>query len=320
MVALGLLLLFERFGVARDLPEPFPGVARAGTGLLETRRERSTEPASTRLRAIATSASTMSTSTRDSGGIRRGAAPPWRAPLAAVAVSALGVEPGDGDVDEALEEVALVGRGRGHSFDVPSWASKNSPAPIKSEPLPRAPPGHDYPRPSTVLCRDVATILLVGVDLFFRGETGGPAPGPTPRDERQRRRARRRDRGHRPGGAGRVWSTPGLTSRSSGYTNHTSGRVSRGAHGRLRPGDRQVSADRAGGGRRRRAHDWASPTLLSRFYDAARLDRVTYIIMSPASTSKTALRRCVPGRLHPRVRTHPDHRSWRSASTAARAS
>ncbi len=44
--------------------------------------------------------------------------------LAAVPVAALGVEPGDGDVDEPLEEVALGGRRVRHSSSSSSCASK----------------------------------------------------------------------------------------------------------------------------------------------------------------------------------------------------
>src|SRR5262245_583971 len=93
--------------------------------------------------------------------------------LAAGSVPALSVQPGDGDVDESLQEVALV-RGRG--------------PPLVLEFLVRieVAPGADELQPSLethgrglsasvegASVARVATILLVGVDLFFRGKLEG---------------------------------------------------------------------------------------------------------------------------------------------------
>ena len=97
-------------------------------------------------------------------------------PLAAVAVAALGVQPRDGDVDEPLQEVALGGRSR---------------APLVLELLVRLEVGAltdqlqsfgERHRPiigvrRRCYCRRVSTILLVGVDLFFRGKLEGLLPG-----------------------------------------------------------------------------------------------------------------------------------------------
>ena len=96
--------------------------------------------------------------------------------LAPRAVLALRVEPGDGHVHETLEEVALFARG-------------NSPLLLEFLVGIEVPPGADQLKPSTkahqarlsASAKDasvapVATILLVGVDLFFRGKLEGLLP------------------------------------------------------------------------------------------------------------------------------------------------
>lgn len=99
--------------------------------------------------------------------------------LAARSVTERRVVPGDGDVHEALEEVPLV---------------RGGVAPLLLELLVRLevgacvdqlePPGQPHgsiigapPLLSGCYCRAVATILLVGVDLFFRGKLEGLLPG-----------------------------------------------------------------------------------------------------------------------------------------------
>jgi len=91
-------------------------------------------------------------------------------PLAADGIPALGLVPGDGDVDESLKEVALL-RSR-HApfllddlvrFEVASGADQRE-AVLESA-------GHG------VSVTPMATILLVGVDLFFRGKLDGLLPG-----------------------------------------------------------------------------------------------------------------------------------------------
>jgi hypothetical protein len=90
--------------------------------------------------------------------------------LAARSVVALGVEPGDGDVHETLEEVALVGRGDAPlvlellvSVEVPSLANQlETSVEAHGAGLSASATGASVAR--------VATILLVGVDLFFRGK------------------------------------------------------------------------------------------------------------------------------------------------------
>jgi hypothetical protein len=94
--------------------------------------------------------------------------------LAADPPSAPGLVPGDGDVDEALEEVALLRLGR---------APGQLELLVRREPLAAAQQlesrleapldGH----PVILYARGVATILLCGVDLFFRGKLEGLLPG-----------------------------------------------------------------------------------------------------------------------------------------------
>ena len=98
-------------------------------------------------------------------------------PLAAVPVAAFGVEPGDGDVDEPLEEVALAGRRRAPlvlellvRLEVRALADQ-----LQS--LRRVPSRPIIGVRRRCYCRRVATILLVGVDLFFRGKLEGLLPG-----------------------------------------------------------------------------------------------------------------------------------------------
>jgi hypothetical protein len=97
--------------------------------------------------------------------------------FAARPVAAAGVVPGDGDVNEPLEEVALPGRRL---------------APLVLELLVRLeirsrtdefdplfqPHAGKYPRdPRGASVGRVSTILLVGVDLFFRGKLEALLPG-----------------------------------------------------------------------------------------------------------------------------------------------
>jgi hypothetical protein len=97
--------------------------------------------------------------------------------LAARTVRARGVMPRDRDVDEPLEEVALGVRGVPPLVLELLVGLEIRPRPDQSEPLlqphlgkyPRAAPGASVER--------VTTILLVGVDLFFRGKLEALLPG-----------------------------------------------------------------------------------------------------------------------------------------------
>jgi hypothetical protein len=96
--------------------------------------------------------------------------------LAAVAVSALGVEPRDRDVDEPLQEVALLRR------RVPPLVFQllvRLEVGTLTDQLQAAVEPHllDYRASgSGARFQRVATILLVGVDLFFRGKLEGLLP------------------------------------------------------------------------------------------------------------------------------------------------
>jgi hypothetical protein len=97
--------------------------------------------------------------------------------LAAHAVAATGLVPGDRHVDETLQEVTLVRRSfppgvlellvRG---EIPAGADQ-------LEPLRERHAAHLFTPPGTRYPPHVATILLVGVDLFFRGKLEGLLPG-----------------------------------------------------------------------------------------------------------------------------------------------
>ena len=97
--------------------------------------------------------------------------------LAPRAVLALRVEPGDGHVHETLEEVALLGRGGTPlvlellvGVEVPALADQLKPSTKTHRArLSASAKGASVAR--------VATILLVGVDLFFRGKLDGLLPG-----------------------------------------------------------------------------------------------------------------------------------------------
>ena len=98
-------------------------------------------------------------------------------PLAAVAVAALRMEPGDGDVHQSLQEVPLGVRGRAPlvlellvSLEVCTVADQ-----LQS--FLQAHRGESSGVRRRCYCRGVATILLVGVDLFFRGKLEGLLPG-----------------------------------------------------------------------------------------------------------------------------------------------
>jgi len=97
--------------------------------------------------------------------------------LAPRAVLALRVKPGDGHVHETLEEVTLLSRGDPPlvleflvGVEVPSLADQlKSSTKAHRARLSASAKGASVAR--------VATILLVGVDLFFRGKLDGLLPG-----------------------------------------------------------------------------------------------------------------------------------------------
>ncbi len=86
--------------------------------------------------------------------------------LAAGAVGAVRVMPGNGYVDEALEEVLLLRLGGAPGFLERLVRLEVRAAPDQFETIaqPLVHKAECYPR------RDVATIMLAGVDLFFRGK------------------------------------------------------------------------------------------------------------------------------------------------------
>ena len=95
--------------------------------------------------------------------------------LAARSVAPAGVVPGDGDMDEPLEEVALGRFGLAPfvlellvRLEVGSHADQFEPVLERHAAIIRVRAG--------CYCRRVATILLVGVDLFFRGKLEGLLP------------------------------------------------------------------------------------------------------------------------------------------------
>ena len=91
-------------------------------------------------------------------------------PLAADPPAATRLVPGDGDVDEPLEEVAL-GRIGGAPGEL-ELLVRREPLAAAQELEPGFVPGLDA-HPAILYARDVATILLCGVDLFFRGKLEG---------------------------------------------------------------------------------------------------------------------------------------------------
>ena len=97
--------------------------------------------------------------------------------LASRAVLALRVEPGDGHVHETLEEVTLLGRRCTPlvlellvGVEVPALADQLKPS-TKAHHARLSASAKD------ASVAPVATILLVGVDLFFRGKLDGLLPG-----------------------------------------------------------------------------------------------------------------------------------------------
>jgi CheY-like chemotaxis protein len=94
-------------------------------------------------------------------------------PLAACAIAAARLVPGDGDVDEALEEVFLGRIGRPPSVLERLVRFEVKPAAHLLEPATQfLLHGREcYPRGA------VATILLAGVELFFRGKLEAAMPG-----------------------------------------------------------------------------------------------------------------------------------------------
>ena len=93
--------------------------------------------------------------------------------LAAGAVAAAGLVPGDGHMDEALEEVLLRRLGRAPRVLERLVRLEVLPTPDLVEPTPqlRIHGAECYPR------RAVATIMLAGVELFFRGKLEATMPG-----------------------------------------------------------------------------------------------------------------------------------------------
>ena len=97
--------------------------------------------------------------------------------LAAVAVSALRMEPGDGDVHQALQEVPFGVRSRAPLVLELLVRLEVRAVPDQLESLLQAHHGESNGVRRRCYCRGVATILLVGVDLFFRGKLEGLLPG-----------------------------------------------------------------------------------------------------------------------------------------------
>jgi hypothetical protein len=97
--------------------------------------------------------------------------------LAAVAVSALRMQPGDGDVHQALQEVPFSVRGRAPLVLELLVRLEVRAVPDQLESLLQAHRGEPNGVRRRCYCRGVATILLVGVDLFFRGKLEGLLPG-----------------------------------------------------------------------------------------------------------------------------------------------
>ena len=270
LVALGLLLFFDRDWWLRVRREP-----RARRRWASGPAQRQTTPTRRRVAAALDLR-------EDSGDVhaavlgRVGPEPARRLlqlPLAADAVAAPGLVPGDRDVHEPLEEVALGRRRRrARRPRAPRAPRRTRPRRISSRPrfesLTRWPLGGGW-----YACA-MATILLVGVDLFFRGKLEGLAAGPPFRHDRQRRPARPRDRGHRadrPGrGRGRVSRDVPIL----GFTNHTDTAGLRRAHA---AGFDQVVAKSALVERAPRARRRARLPQLRPVDSAA----VTYIIAEP---------------------------------------
>ena len=105
------------------------------------------------------------------GRIRRQPAPRLRElPLATDRVPASGLVPGDRDVDETLQEVAFPRRRRAPLLLERFMRLEVASGPDQGETVLEA-TGHG------VSVTGVATILLVGVDLFFRGKLDALLPG-----------------------------------------------------------------------------------------------------------------------------------------------
>ena len=236
----------------------------------------------------------------------RGAPPPSRADARSRAVSALGVKPGDGDVHEPLEEVALGGRGSPLVLELLVSVEVVA-VRIGSSPRARliAP---DYRRPSRVLVsRAWRRSCSLGSTSSSAGNSRACFPRPPPRDERQRHSAPTSSsptsRGSSRGSRRRVARHP------DPRVHESHGQVGPPArsHGRIRPGDRKSALVERG-----RRSSASSPDRTRRNPVAAAIAgytrRVTYIIADPAST-KTARASTSARRLHPRVRADPDHRS-----------
>jgi hypothetical protein len=97
--------------------------------------------------------------------------------FAADPISATRLVPGDRHVDEPLEEVALGGR-RCAPGDLEILVGCEVLArPNQLQTTFVAHPPHLGPRNGGCYIRHVATILLAGVDLFFRGKLEGLLPG-----------------------------------------------------------------------------------------------------------------------------------------------
>ena len=97
--------------------------------------------------------------------------------LAAVAVSPFRVEPGDGDVHQTLQEVPFRVRGCAPLVLELLVRLEVRAVPDQLESLLQAHRRESSGVRRRCYCRGVATILLVGVDLFFRGKLEGLLSG-----------------------------------------------------------------------------------------------------------------------------------------------
>ena len=266
LVAFGLLLFFHRDWWLRAA---FNDTLQAlGLDGLEPERGRARPP-----RRRCRAASTLGEQRRDVDAavlrrVRR--EPPLR--LLELArrrdrLAATRLVPRDGDVDEPLEEVPLLG-GRGAPREPPAPRARRSSAPAR---ISSRPVGERILGIHAAQCYApaVATILLVGVDLFFRGKLEGLLPGhqlsasdSVDAPDLVIADIARVD----PQEVADSWPDVPIL----GYTNHTDTAGLRAAHAAgLRPGRRQERPRRAGTCARRRT----APVKISR--------RMTYVIAEP---------------------------------------
>ena len=287
--------------------------ARAGDAAgarSEARGLESSEPAATAARSTcASTAATVDAAVRRARTGRAGAAPSRAGARAPTRPAAAGLVPGDGDVDEPLEEVALRRR-RPHArrARAPRAPRRSAAATarglsrsslerstVQRTVLPSLPSGHDP--------------ALWGRSLL-PGEARGAAARAPPGHGRPHRRARSRDRRHRARRPGRrrrhVSRRPDV-----GFTNHTdtAGLRAR-ARRRLRPGaSRNRRSSSARSPRRRRD---STPRLPFRRRAAAwRPAHDLHHRRTLHRHQRPLLRGRVSRGLHPRGRPHPRHRPRR---------